>query len=208
MPLQVEHRAGETTSMNRARRALIAVLLALSPCSVSAQAIRADLKTDSRPDPAFVDGLEDFVTLCANDVTDGSKCSYFLQGVIQTFQMARVATSPNREVFFCADEKSTNLDVVRAVLAYVELHPDTKKMGAPAAIVLALMERFPCKTEPKSARTAQQAEIDLEIQRFAADPAHPYFGVLRKEMATLLQTGKALTLNDAYQQAMAAHHLH
>lgn len=44
-------------------------------------------------------------------------------------------------------------------------------------------------------------ESQSEIERFSADPAHPYFDNVREDMAILLQTGKAQNLNDAYEMA-------
>lgn len=48
----------------------------------------------------------------------------------------------------------------------------------------------------------EQAGYQSEIQKFAADPAHPYFKEVKEDMALLLQTGKAQDLKDAYDTAV------
>jgi hypothetical protein len=48
----------------------------------------------------------------------------------------------------------------------------------------------------------EQAGYQTEIQRFAADPAHPHFDAVKEEMALLLQTGKAQDLKTAYDTAL------
>lgn len=48
----------------------------------------------------------------------------------------------------------------------------------------------------------EQAGYQSEIQRFAADPAHPHFEAVKDEMALLLQTGKAQDLQSAYDTAV------
>lgn len=48
----------------------------------------------------------------------------------------------------------------------------------------------------------EQAGYQSEIQRFAADPAHPHFDAVKEEMALLLQTGKAQDLKSAYDTAV------
>lgn len=48
----------------------------------------------------------------------------------------------------------------------------------------------------------EQAGYQTEIQRFAADPAHPHFDAVKEEMALLLQTGKAQDLKSAYDTAV------
>lgn len=48
----------------------------------------------------------------------------------------------------------------------------------------------------------EQAGYQSEIQKFAADPAHPHFEAVKEDMARLLQTGSAQDLNDAYDKAV------
>jgi hypothetical protein len=48
----------------------------------------------------------------------------------------------------------------------------------------------------------EQAGYQSEIQKFAADPAHPHFEAVKEDMALLLQTGKAQDLKDAYDTAV------
>lgn len=48
----------------------------------------------------------------------------------------------------------------------------------------------------------EQAGYQSEIQKFAADPAHPHFEAVKDEMALLLQTGKAQDLKTAYDTAV------
>lgn len=47
----------------------------------------------------------------------------------------------------------------------------------------------------------QNEAVMTEIERFAANPANKFFENVRADMALLYQTGKATTLEDAYQQA-------
>lgn len=46
-----------------------------------------------------------------------------------------------------------------------------------------------------------QAEIQQELEAFAADPAHPHFDEVKAHMAALLTNGAAKDLQDAYDQA-------
>ncbi|MEN5063572.1 hypothetical protein [Achromobacter aegrifaciens] len=48
----------------------------------------------------------------------------------------------------------------------------------------------------------EQAGYQSEIQKFAADPAHPHFEAVKEDMALLLQTGKAEDLKAAYDTAV------
>lgn len=48
----------------------------------------------------------------------------------------------------------------------------------------------------------EQAQYHSEIDRFASDPAHPYFESVKDEMALLLQSGKATDLKSAYDTAV------
>lgn len=48
----------------------------------------------------------------------------------------------------------------------------------------------------------QQKQIDSDIDRFAADPKNKYFPNLRKDMAQIVNAGKATTLQEAYEAAM------
>lgn len=49
---------------------------------------------------------------------------------------------------------------------------------------------------------AQQTALETEIQRFAADPAHPHFEAVKSEMGSLLQSGMVQTLQEAYDKAV------
>lgn len=50
----------------------------------------------------------------------------------------------------------------------------------------------------------EEASLYSEIDRFAADPAHPHFEAVRGHMAALLQAQLATSLEDAYAQAVYA----
>ncbi len=53
---------------------------------------------------------------------------------------------------------------------------------------------------------AQMADLNTQIQKFAADPARAeYFETLRPSMAALLQTGQADSLESAFEQAYKLH---
>ena len=52
---------------------------------------------------------------------------------------------------------------------------------------------------------AVQAEVAAEYQRFAADPKHPHFEVVRPTMARLIQAGMASDMEDAYTKAIRHH---
>lgn len=56
----------------------------------------------------------------------------------------------------------------------------------------------------QQAATRETSAIDGEIAAFAADPDHEHFGALQQDMAAFLQTGRAKTLDDAYEMAMRA----
>lgn len=51
---------------------------------------------------------------------------------------------------------------------------------------------------------AEQVRVGIrsEVDTFAQDPAHPHFDEVSNEVAFLLQSGKASTLKDAYEQAI------
>lgn len=50
-----------------------------------------------------------------------------------------------------------------------------------------------------------QAQTMTEIERFASDPAHPYFNDVRADMGVLIQAGRAKDLQQAYDMAVWAH---
>jgi len=51
---------------------------------------------------------------------------------------------------------------------------------------------------------AQKAHFQQQIETFASDPAHPYFNEVATDIATLLKTGVATTLEEAYDKAVFA----
>lgn len=51
---------------------------------------------------------------------------------------------------------------------------------------------------------AQQAQFRQAVDAFSADPAHPYFNEVATDIATLLKTGVATTLEEAYDKAVYA----
>jgi len=55
------------------------------------------------------------------------------------------------------------------------------------------------------ATSAEQQYIVSEIAKFESDPSHIYFNDVRKHMSTLLDSGEAKDLKDAYDQACWAH---
>ncbi len=48
----------------------------------------------------------------------------------------------------------------------------------------------------------EQAVVQTELERFAADPANAHFDAVRDDMALLLESGKAQSLKDAYDTAV------
>ncbi|MBN9410838.1 MAG: hypothetical protein J0H69_16955 [Burkholderiales bacterium] len=59
--------------------------------------------------------------------------------------------------------------------------------------------------EAKQAREQQSSQaVNTEIERFAAEPGHEHFEVVRAHMSALLQAGAAKDLQDAYDQAVYA----
>lgn len=64
-----------------------------------------------------------------------------------------------------------------------------------------------CHAAPPAAQAAPaytSAEVQAEIAAFAANPAHPYFGLVREQMGQLLKEGRAGSLQEAYDFATAA----
>jgi hypothetical protein len=57
-----------------------------------------------------------------------------------------------------------------------------------------------------SERREQKAQTDANstVAAFAADAAHPYYGLVRLQMAAHLEAGRARTLQEAYDMAVAA----
>lgn len=62
-----------------------------------------------------------------------------------------------------------------------------------------------CRDHPAPAPAADptRTEIEHDIEAFAANPAHPYFQILKERMAELLEQGHATTLDQAYEMAIA-----
>lgn len=50
-----------------------------------------------------------------------------------------------------------------------------------------------------------QAQTQSEIERFASDPAHPYFNDVRADMGVLIQAGRVKDMQQAYDMAVWAH---
>jgi hypothetical protein len=55
--------------------------------------------------------------------------------------------------------------------------------------------------EKKAAR--KQNETQAQVGAFAADPAHPYFGIVRGKMFELLRDGQASSMQQAYDLAVS-----
>ena len=79
-----------------------------------------------------------------------------------------------------------------------------------AATAYALRERSPdtvvavqrmCAAQTEAAGALSDAEG--EIVRFGADPRHPLFALVRPQMARLLREGRASSLQEAYDAAVA-----
>lgn len=59
--------------------------------------------------------------------------------------------------------------------------------------------------QAKQAREQESSQaVNTEIERFAAEPGHEHFEVVRAHMSALLQAGAAKDLQDAYDQAVYA----
>lgn len=56
----------------------------------------------------------------------------------------------------------------------------------------------------QQALEAQQQAVGTEIQQFAADPSNEHFEAVKQDMATMLQSGMAQTLQEAYDKAVWA----
>ena len=102
------------------------------------------------------------------------------------------------------------------------VHPDAIRQMLPAGqpgdaqqqplppVVQELMQQVSgLQTQVKGFYTQQeaavQAEVAAEYQRFAADPKHPHFEVVRPTMARLIQAGMATDMEDAYTKAIRHH---
>lgn len=57
----------------------------------------------------------------------------------------------------------------------------------------------------REAEQAEQAEIDADIARFAADPKNEHFESVKQIMGRLMTAGQAETLQEAYEQACRIH---
>ncbi len=73
----------------------------------------------------------------------------------------------------------------------------------------ALQQRmYDLENELQQAKQAREQEssqaVNTEIERFAAEPGHEHFEVVRAHMSALLQAGAAKDLQDAYDQAVYA----
>jgi hypothetical protein len=58
-------------------------------------------------------------------------------------------------------------------------------------------------TQAEAQQQAQYQQMVTAVNVFAADPAHPYFQQVRERMADLVQTGRATSLQQAYDMALA-----
>ena len=56
---------------------------------------------------------------------------------------------------------------------------------------------------PAPSGGAQPPDVDARIAAFAADPRHPLFALVTPDMIRLLRDGRAQSLQDAYDQAVA-----
>ena len=57
--------------------------------------------------------------------------------------------------------------------------------------------------QAQQAEAAKVAFYQSQIADFAADYTHPYYGIVRERMAGILRTGRAATLQQAYDAAVA-----
>lgn len=53
-------------------------------------------------------------------------------------------------------------------------------------------------------RPAPNESAVAQVAAFAADPMHPYFGIVRDDIMALVEAGQASTLKEAYDKAVAA----
>lgn len=58
--------------------------------------------------------------------------------------------------------------------------------------------------QDQARRQQAQAEVQAQIDAFKADPSHPHFEAVQEHMGALMGSGKATSLQDAYDQAVWA----
>ena len=72
-------------------------------------------------------------------------CTSYIVGVGDTFQALQVA---GRLTYYCIPDKVTNGQAIDVVKLYLRDHPETRQYHAPALVMLALKEKFPCQSAP------------------------------------------------------------
>ncbi len=99
-----------------------------------------------------------------------------------------------------------------------DAQPNNQLQNSMAGFGSALGNAIAAKRAERAERKAQQQAREAQVAQakndnsaneaavaaFAADARHPYFGLVRKDMAQLIANGRATTLDEAYAIAVAS----
>lgn len=113
--------------------------------------------------------------------------------------------SPEQKVELAANMLSHYGVEVTDLIDYIGeqiLNPVDPRVAKLEAELNGLKQNF-TQQATKSTEAQQQAALS-EIEKFAADPAHPYFNELVADVAGLMEAGVAQTLQEAYEKAVYA----
>lgn len=124
------------------------------------------------------------------------------QGLQNLFAISDMATkNPQGFLLWFAQQRGINLTSLTGQ------DPPQGEQPADASHPL-MAEVSKLRSQLQDMQTHQQAErqsqLQAEISSFGSDPSRPYFNDVRLQMAALMQSGSAKTLQEAYDQAVWA----
>ena len=82
--------------------------------------------------------------------------------------------------------------------------PTARTMAVKDKDMLKYVESSCASMAAQGSEAQAQARATADVQAFAADPHHPYFQRVRGQMGDLLRSGRAHTLQEAYDLAVTA----
>ncbi len=101
-----------------------------------------------------VQSAGDLLDLCA-DTTDGAQiaCKFYVLGALQSAAVMHAAdTRQSNTPLYCAGDSTTNGDLLAAIRALVQAHPERRGFPAASVVVGGAMEAYPCKRPARHRR--------------------------------------------------------
>ena len=78
-----------------------------------------------------------------DDVMKSQVCLVYIQASLDGFELMALALKRRKP--FCLPEGTLDLDRVNAIVRWLAVHPEEKKLHAATVVVTALASAFPCK---------------------------------------------------------------